>query len=401
MDISFVGCRLSCCDQCWCSHGSAASFARNCSSGHPGLFDGSCAPRARLHILPVLPQHQSEGGWARPLDASTPGPQVSTIPKTGNRSSGSFARGRCHHVGARQPDEAAVHGRAHVARGGARPPLGHEPESRSHRHVPAAQPHGVSQRDPRSRSRSRSMWRRCYRATRRASASTTSLSEICRRRCSRAMSRRRRRSAGWRWAVRAFRSAVRPFGSNPTSRRRNTSRGFQSGPAAARWFRTRFRSTASTKSRFDWRETATSTSKVCSSRHEIELLLDGERVRLFTIEPLALTKNEPGERFAVAREPGQPSQDPRLPVTAGPHALGVTFPKKPSLLLETGRQPYEAHFNYYRHPRLQPAVYEISIVGPYNAGRRGRHAQPPAGFHVPADVTEKRGRVREENPLRR
>ena len=61
----------------------------------------------------------------------------------------------------------------------------------------------------------------------------------------------------------------------------------------------------------------------------------------------------------------------RVPVTAGPHTLAVTFPKKPSLLLETARRPYEAHFNYYRHPRLQPAVYEISIVGPYNAAGAG------------------------------
>ena len=42
---------------------------------------------------------------------------------------------------------------------------------------------------------------------------------------------------------------------------------------------------------------------------------------------------------------------------AGPHALGVAFLKKPSLLLETARQPYQAHFNSYRHPRIQPAVY--------------------------------------------
>ena len=61
----------------------------------------------------------------------------------------------------------------------------------------------------------------------------------------------------------------------------------------------------------------------------------------------------------------------RLPVSAGPHTLGVTFPKKPSLILETARQPYEAHFNYYRHPRLQPAVYEISIIGPYNPAGAG------------------------------
>jgi hypothetical protein len=61
----------------------------------------------------------------------------------------------------------------------------------------------------------------------------------------------------------------------------------------------------------------------------------------------------------------------RVPVSAGPHAIGVTFLKKPFLLLETGRQPYESRFNYYRHPRLQPAVYEISVVGPYNPAGAG------------------------------
>jgi hypothetical protein len=56
----------------------------------------------------------------------------------------------------------------------------------------------------------------------------------------------------------------------------------------------------------------------------------------------------------------------RLAVSAGPHDLGVTFPKKPSLLLETTRQPYQTHFNSYRHPRIQPAIYSVSIVGPYD-----------------------------------
>src|SRR5262249_10518641 len=38
-----------------------------------------------------------------------------------------------------------------------------------------------------------------------------------------------------------------------------------------------------------------------------------------------------------------------------------------SALLETARQPYQAHFNIYRHPRIQPALYSISIIGPYAA----------------------------------
>ena len=104
--------------------------------------------------------------------------------------------------------------------------------------------------------------------------------------------------------------------------------------------------------------------------HEIELLLDGERVRLFTIEPVAPLTGQ-----VASDQPSHENLDNHLkiraPVTAGPHTLAVTFPKKPSLLLETLRQPYEAAFNYYRHPRLQPAVYEISIVGPYNAAGAG------------------------------
>jgi hypothetical protein len=35
--------------------------------------------------------------------------------------------------------------------------------------------------------------------------------------------------------------------------------------------------------------------------------------------------------------------------------------------LETKRQPLDAHFNFHRHPRLTPAVYQISITGPYNS----------------------------------
>ncbi|HKY21929.1 MAG TPA: DUF1592 domain-containing protein [Vicinamibacterales bacterium] len=104
--------------------------------------------------------------------------------------------------------------------------------------------------------------------------------------------------------------------------------------------------------------------------HEIELQLDGQRQRVFAIEPIA-----PTQGVSSSESPSHANLDRRLkvrlPITGGPHSLGVMFPKKPSLLLETARQPYEAHFNYYRHPRLQPAVYEISIVGPHNPAGAG------------------------------
>jgi mono/diheme cytochrome c family protein len=105
---------------------------------------------------------------------------------------------------------------------------------------------------------------------------------------------------------------------------------------------------------------------------DVELLLDGERVQLFTVKPV---NNVTGIRNANSI----PSDDDvdkhlhiRIPVTAGPHTLGVTFPKNdPSLLLETERQPYQAHFNMYRHPRIHPALYSIVVVGPYDATGAG------------------------------
>jgi hypothetical protein len=98
--------------------------------------------------------------------------------------------------------------------------------------------------------------------------------------------------------------------------------------------------------------------------HDLELLLDRERVQLFTVKPPVREAGVP-----EAEQPSHAKVDQhlnvRIPVNAGPHLLGVTFPKKPSELLETPRQPYQTHFNSYRHPRIQPAIYSVSVIGPY------------------------------------
>jgi hypothetical protein len=103
---------------------------------------------------------------------------------------------------------------------------------------------------------------------------------------------------------------------------------------------------------------------------DLELLIDRERVTLFTVKP------PPHE--AGLSDDYQPNHDTvdrdlniRVPLKAGPHAVGAAFIKTPTALIETARQPYQAHFNSYRHPRLQPAVYSIAIIGPYAAKGAG------------------------------
>lgn len=96
--------------------------------------------------------------------------------------------------------------------------------------------------------------------------------------------------------------------------------------------------------------------------HELEILLDRERVERFTVKPPA--KGESNQSL-------DRNLKTRLKATAGPHQIGVAFLAKPVSLLETTRQPLNVHFNFYRHPRLGPAVYQVSILGPFNASGAG------------------------------
>ncbi len=91
--------------------------------------------------------------------------------------------------------------------------------------------------------------------------------------------------------------------------------------------------------------------------HFLELQLDRELVKTFVVE-----KPPEGEDHVLVDE----HLKMRIPVTAGPHDVGVTFQKRSSSLAETERRPLQSRFNETRHPRLTPAVYEISISGPYS-----------------------------------
>lgn len=90
--------------------------------------------------------------------------------------------------------------------------------------------------------------------------------------------------------------------------------------------------------------------------HEVEVLVDRERKALFTVTR---------PRSEQAHQAVDEHLKSRIKVSAGPHKIGVTFVKKPSALLETKRQPYQAHYNMHRHPRISPAIYQVTITGPY------------------------------------
>jgi len=91
--------------------------------------------------------------------------------------------------------------------------------------------------------------------------------------------------------------------------------------------------------------------------HEIEVLLDRARVAHATVKPPGADKNAEAVdqhlRF-------------RLPVPAGRRELAVTFPRSAAPVLETERAPLVSRFNMHRHPRTAPAVFQVTVTGPFD-----------------------------------
>jgi Protein of unknown function (DUF1588)/Protein of unknown function (DUF1592)/Protein of unknown function (DUF1585)/Protein of unknown function (DUF1587)/Protein of unknown function (DUF1595)/Planctomycete cytochrome C len=112
--------------------------------------------------------------------------------------------------------------------------------------------------------------------------------------------------------------------------------------------------------------------------HELQLLLNREVKATFTIKP--------------AKDQGDEMIDAhlklRLHIPAGPHDIGVTFLPKGTPVLERLRQPYKASFNLHRHPRLSPAIYQVTVTGPYDAQGPGDTPSRRLIFgNGPADAT--------------
>ena len=92
--------------------------------------------------------------------------------------------------------------------------------------------------------------------------------------------------------------------------------------------------------------------------YNLELILDQDCIQSFTVAPPVV----PNDYESVDGK-----LKIRAPVKAGFHKVGVTFVQSSAALLERKRQPYSVAFNMHRHPRLSPAIYEVSITGPYNS----------------------------------
>ena len=115
-------------------------------------------------------------------------------------------------------------------------------------------------------------------------------------------------------------------------------------------------------------------------KHEIELLIDGEVSKTFSVErPKNRDHTKVDQHLKI-----------RLKVPAGAKNIGVTFHQKSQSLSDTKRQPYLAQYNYHRHPRKAPAIFQVSIAGPYGEQEISNTASRQAIFGDESESPEAR-----------
>ena len=114
-----------------------------------------------------------------------------------------------------------------------------------------------------------------------------------------------------------------------------------------------------------------------SETHRMEISLDGEQKALLTLDPAPIVPNVDGELMS-------PVPTVRLPVTAGPHDLTITFVKRSAIEADGVRQPF---LRPYNNQLTQPVLNNVTITGPFGAlgtTRPWQHAEPERNLRLSA-----------------
>ncbi len=103
-----------------------------------------------------------------------------------------------------------------------------------------------------------------------------------------------------------------------------------------------------------------------NAQHNVDVLLDRQLVHRFTVSPPKQDKAWQKDYTHLDSHLKK-----RFQASAGPHHMAVTFPSTAASLSDNARQPFDVSFNRHRHPRTAPALYEVSIVGPFSQPNAG------------------------------
>ena len=127
--------------------------------------------------------------------------------------------------------------------------------------------------------------------------------------------------------------------------------------------------------------------------HQLEIAVDGERVKVFTLAPRGRGMVRPPQEMVKPGDPPKPPAQPtpeelqalgyggkppefqiRIPVKAGPRVVTATFIKKTDALAESIRQPFDRPHGEGDYLMYEPHLGTVTITGPFDP--KGVHDTP-------------------------
>ena len=112
-----------------------------------------------------------------------------------------------------------------------------------------------------------------------------------------------------------------------------------------------------------------------SAPHELQILIDGELVKSFTLKPREVDLSSPNQPTSEGPIDKEERWSVRLPVKAGPREVGVTFVKGAAVeYVKAGyRKRFEKPFRFRADPMFTavPFVDHVEITGPFTTSGSG------------------------------
>ena len=106
--------------------------------------------------------------------------------------------------------------------------------------------------------------------------------------------------------------------------------------------------------------------------HDVVVTLDGESVRVLTVAPRPRGGAGGPDLYRQPERPADADLAVRIPVAAGPRAVGAAFVSQGAALVERRRQPFlKVHITVGGDQRTQPAIYSLTVTGPFSAAGPG------------------------------
>ena len=129
--------------------------------------------------------------------------------------------------------------------------------------------------------------------------------------------------------------------------------------------------------------------------HDMELAIDGQRIKVFGLDGGPHMYKQlvyDGESLALTADD---NLFLKVPVTAGPHEITVTFPVKTFAVAENLTKPLLRSYLSPNSVAGLPAVSKIIVTGPFNVVGSGDSPNRQRIFHMPAERQHRRDGVRE------